>query len=139
MGTWGAGNFENDTAAEHLIRLCTPLVEQIRNAVAQPELMEPDEYDSGVMMANVEILAVLAANIGRTEKSTIGGMIFPFPSPSVKEVKQWKREYLKVWDKYIDKLEPQGDHKSRRRRVIIETFDRLIAVLTAGPRIKDSM
>src|SRR5262245_52794665 len=120
MGTWGAGNFENDTAAEHLIRLCEPLVEQIRNAVAQPELMEPDEYDSGVMMANVEILAVLAANIGRTEQSAIGGMIFPFPFPSVKEIKQWKREYLKVWDNYIDKLEPQEDHKSQRRRVITE-------------------
>src|SRR5262249_60746525 len=121
MGTWGTGNFENDTAAEYLIRLCTPLVEQIRNAVAQPQLMEPDEYDSDVMMANVEILAVLAANIGRTEKSAIGGMIFPFPFPSVKEIKQWKKEYLKVWDNYIDKLEPKGDHKLRSRRGISET------------------
>ncbi len=137
MGTWGAGNFENDTAAEHLIALCKPLVEQIRNAVAQPELMEPDEYDSDVFMANIEILAVLGANIGRTEKSRIGGMIFPFPFPPTKEIKQWKTEYLRVWDNYIDKLEPQGDHKSRRRRVIIETFDRLIAVSKTGPQVKD--
>src|SRR5215813_171087 len=113
MGTWGIGNFESDTAAEYLIGLSKQLVEQIRTTVAQPELMEPDEPESDVMMANVEILAVLGSNIGRTQSDPIGDMIFPFPFPPASEVEQWKSKYLAVWDGYIDKL-AGGDFKVKR-------------------------
>jgi hypothetical protein len=136
MGTWGAGNFENDDAAEYFIGLCKPLVEQIRNTVAQPALMQPDEPDSDIMMANVEILAVLGSNIGKTNNEEIGRLIFPFPLPASEEVQRWKYEYLKVWDGYIDKL-AGGDYKVRRRRVLVDTFDRLIAVSKAGPPVKE--
>jgi hypothetical protein len=136
MGTWGAGNFENDDAAEYFIGLCKPLVEQIRSTVAQPELMQPDEPDSDIMMANVEILAVLGSNIGKTKSDKIGRLIFPFPLPASDEVGRWKDEYLKVWDGYIEKLAGE-DYKVRRRRVIVDTFDRLIAVSKAGPPVKE--
>ena len=136
MGTWGAGNFENDDAAEYFIGLCRPLVGQIRNTVAQTALMQPDEPDSDMMMANVEILAVLGSNIGKTNNEEIGRLIFPFPLPASEEVQRWKDEYLKVWDGYIDKL-ASGDYKVRRRRVIVDTFDRLIAVSKAGPPVKE--
>lgn len=91
MGTWGPGNFENDTAAEHLIQLCNPLVEQIRNAVANPSLMEAGEDDSDVLVANIEILAILGGNIGRIENGELGGLIFPFRLPPPEEVESWKR------------------------------------------------
>jgi len=136
MGTWGVGNFENDTAAEYLIELCKPLMEQIREAVDDPSLMEPDEYDSDVLIANVEILAVLGENIGRTKKEWVGDMVFPFPFPSADEIHKWKDEYLKIWDGYIPKL-AGPDYISRRRPVIVQTFDRLIAVAKAGPPIKE--
>jgi len=29
MGTWGAGNFENDCAADHLYRVCGSLLKQV--------------------------------------------------------------------------------------------------------------
>jgi hypothetical protein len=135
MGTWGPGNFENDTAAEYLIGLCKPIVEQIRASVAQPQLMQPDEPDSEVMLANVEILSVLGSSIGKTKDDEIGRMIFPFPLPFWEEVEQWKQEYLKVWDANIDKL-TGGDFKTRRRRVIVDTFERLIAVSKSGPPLK---
>jgi hypothetical protein len=137
MGTWGHGNFENDGAAEHLIALCRPLVEQIRQTVANPELMQPDEDDSDVMMANIEILGALGRTIGRTDKEAIGDMIFPFPYPPASEIETWKREYLKIWDAYIDGLQPQAEFKSARRKTITETFDRLIQASKAGPPIKN--
>src|SRR4051794_29360553 len=125
MGTWGHGNFENDTAAEHLIMLCKPLIEQLRNAVAHPKMMRPDEYDGEVFMANIEILAVLGENIGRTQKGFPGDLVFPFPFPAGTEIQKWKRKYLKIWDGYIEKLRPSADYRRKRRRLIIQTFDRL--------------
>jgi hypothetical protein len=98
--------------------------------------MQPDEPDSDIMMANVEILAVLGSNIGKTNNEEIGRLIFPFPLPASEEVQRWKYEYLKVWDGYIDKL-AGGDYKVRRRRVLVDTFDRLIAVSKAGPPVKE--
>ena len=137
MGTWGPGNFENDDAAEYLIRLCKPLVEQIRSTVAQPQLLQPDEPDSDIMMANVEILAVLGSSIGKTRNDEIGHLIFPFPLPASEEVVRWKHKYLEVWDGYIDQLGPSVDYKEGRRRVIVDAFDHLIAVSKAGPPVKE--
>ena len=118
------------------IRFCKPIVEQIRSTVAQPELMQPDEPDSDIMMANVELLAVLGSNIGNTKDDDIGRLIFPFPLPAPQEVERWKQEYLAVWDGYIDNL-ASGDYKSGRRRVLVATFDHLIAVCKAGPPVKE--
>lgn len=137
MGTWGAGNFENDDAAEYLIGLCKLLVEQIRSILAQPQLLQPDETDSDVMMANVEILAVLGSNIGKTSNDEIGHLTFPFPLPGSEEVERWKHDYLEVWDGYIDQLGPSEDYKKRRRRIIVDTFDHLIAVSKSGPPVKE--
>ena len=68
MGTWGAGNFENDDAAEYFIGLCKPLVEQIRNTVAQPALMQPDEPDSvGKPRPTIGPRAKMAKTIPRPE------------------------------------------------------------------------
>jgi hypothetical protein len=136
MGTWGPGNFENDTAAEHLIDFCKPLVEQITQTAAQPELMQPDEPDSDIMLANMEILSALAENIGRYEAGWVGDMVFPFPFPAAEKIEQWKLDYLRVWDGYIDRLLPSDDYLQRRREVIIATFDRLQRAAVAGPRTK---
>jgi hypothetical protein len=133
MGTWGPGNFENDTAADYLMDLCKPLVAQIKETVAQPPLMQPDEPTSDIMLANVEVLSVLAENIGRYETDWVGDIVFPFPFPGAEEIEQWKIEYLRVWDGYIDGLMPSEDYKGRRREVIAATFDRLRRAAIAGP------
>lgn len=134
MGTWGHGNFENDTVAEYYCELLKPLLSQIRNTVSDVKLMEPDEPDSEVMLANIEILTVLAENIGRTEKEWVGDLVFPFPFPDPSEIKTWKTEYLKVWDDQIDGLEPTPEHKQKRRGTIENTFDRFIKISKDGPR-----
>src|SRR5262249_40311376 len=138
MGTWGPGNFENDTAAEYRIELCKPLVEQITQTAEQSQLMHPDEPDSEIMLANIERLSALAENIGRYEAEWVGDMVFPFPFPAAEQIEHWKLEYLRVWDGYIDGLKPSDDYKRRRREVIVATFDRLRCAAVTGPRTKKS-
>jgi hypothetical protein len=43
-------------------------------------------------------------------------------------VEKWKQKALAVYDKEIDGLEPKPDYKINRRKVIAETFDRLIKI-----------
>jgi len=133
MGTWGHGNFENDTVAEYYCDLCKPLLDQIRNTVADAALMQPDEYDSEVMLANIEILTVLAENIGRTDTEWVGDLVFPFPFPAPEEIRTWKTKYLDVWDNHIDQLGPDSNFKEKRRATIGKTFDRFIKISDAGP------
>lgn len=127
MGTWGAGNFENDCAAEHVQELCSGLIAQIEKAVADPELLEPGEYHSQVMMANIEILACLSEGLGRFEYGSIPDMLYPVFIPPSNTVEQWKTVYLNVWDNFIDRLEPKADYRKQRRDVLVDSFDRLIS------------
>jgi hypothetical protein len=135
MGTWGPGNFENDCAAEYLQDLCRPMVAQIEAAAANPSSIEPDEYDSDIMMANVEILACLSEHLGRYTRGKIPDFLYPIVVPSPETIMEWKRVYLEVWDEYIDQLKPKPEYKRKRRKVIVDSFDRLERVsrtLTEG-------
>ena len=115
MGTWGSGNFENDTAADFLSELTSGWIEEIREAMSSPELMEPDEYEGVTVPCLVEFLVMMA------EKSLAGSML-----PSPEETEEWNKVYLDVWDNYIDELEPDGDYKIERREVLSDIFDKLI-------------
>ena len=126
MGTWGSGNFDDDTAADYLLDLCGALVTGIEETVKNETLMEPDEPSSALMMCNVEILATLAENIRSSDDSPLSNALFPNIAPDPETVSNWKAAYLRVWDGYIDELEPKPGYKEKRRRVIETTFDRLI-------------
>jgi hypothetical protein len=60
MGTWGHGNFDDDTPAEHLWALTDQLVKEVSTAMADPKKIEPDEYWGCAVPSNVEILNVIA-------------------------------------------------------------------------------
>jgi hypothetical protein len=81
MGTWGPGNFENDTTAEHLMDLCRPLLTEIEEAMEQPSCLEPDEKDADIVMANLEIIACLSEHLGRHEHSELGKFLYPCALP----------------------------------------------------------
>ena len=136
MGTWGHGNFENDTAANYFCELCSPLMDQIRSTAADDGSMESDEYDSEVMLANIEILTVLVAHIGRAEKDEPGDVMFRFPVPEENKVKEWRTRYLKVWNAYIDDLDPSPDCKVKRLSHIKATFDKFIEISGTLPRLE---
>ena len=115
MGTWGSGNFENDTAADFLSELTDEWIEAINEAMGSPEGLEPDEYTGVTVPCLVEILVTIA------QKGFTGSQL---PEPEVAQ--EWKKTYLEVWDGYIDELEPEEDYKIKRRECLSETFDSLI-------------
>ena len=125
MGTWGAGNFEDDTALDHLsvVRntykleaMCAELLGAVKDAMASPNSLEPDEYEGVIVPCNLEIIAQMM--------DVFGASVCTLPRPSVLE--KWKNTYLKVWDGYIDELDPDPDWKQSRREVLVQTFDRVL-------------
>jgi len=115
MGVWGAGNFANDEALDYAHDLADQMVEQIESAVASEHGMEPDEPESFRMMCNVELLWLLGQHVGLSLLES-------------DKVVNWKSKYLAVWEGYIDGLSPEPGYKEERRAVIVESFDRLIAL-----------
>lgn len=123
VGTWGAGNFDSDTAADHLSGLVGRLVAEVGEAVGgDPGGIEPDEYDGVAVPCNLELLLLLH------ERGWVGVTL---PAPEV--VRGWRDAYMAVWEGSIDGLEPVEGFKDERRAVLVRTFDRL-AEAAAGQR-----
>ncbi|MFF0225801.1 DUF4259 domain-containing protein [Streptomyces sp. NPDC004629] len=118
MGDWGTGNFENDTAADHLSILTDRLITEVADAMAgDPVGIEPDEYWGVAVPANLELLSLLA------RQGYVGASL-----PEADVVEGWKKTYMAVWEGYIDELEVSSGYKDERRAVLIRTFDELAAL-----------
>lgn len=121
MGTWGAGNFDSDTAADHLGDLVGRLTAEVTEAMAgDPVGLEPDEYWGVTVPCNLELLLVLARQ---------GWVGVTLPPPEV--IRAWQEKFLAIWEATIDGLEPKPAYKAERRAVLNETFERL-AEASAG-------
>ncbi len=115
MGTWGSGNFDDDTAADHLSLLTDRLIREVAEAMSgDPVDIEPDEYWGVAVPCNLELLHLLAT------QNYVGASL---PDPDV--VAGWKVRFLAAWDQAIDGLEPRPGFKEQRRAVLIRTFDQL--------------
>jgi hypothetical protein len=121
VGTWGSGNFDSDTSADHLSILTARLVREVEEAMAGDRVeLEPDEYWGVAVPCNLEILHVL------TSRRWAGVVL-----PGAETVEAWKATYLAVWDASIDELEPAPEHKTQRRAVLERTFDQLAEAIRA--------
>ncbi|MGY0465699.1 DUF4259 domain-containing protein [Kitasatospora sp. cg17-2] len=117
MGTWGSGNFESDTALDHLSAVVGRLVEEVAEAMAgDPVGLEPDEYWGVAVPCQLELLHVLARS------GHASGEL-----PEAEVVEGWKETFMAVWERTIDGLEPKPEYKKQRREVLIRTFDQLAA------------
>ncbi|MCA9578245.1 MAG: DUF4259 domain-containing protein [Polyangiales bacterium] len=114
MGTWGAGNFDNDTSADHLSTLTGRLVREVEEAMADPEELEADEFWGCAVPANLELLTLLA-------KQHYVGVVLP----DVPTVDRWKATYMTAWEDSIDGLEPTDEFRRARRKVLLATFAKL--------------
>lgn len=124
MGTWGSGNFESDTAAEHLSTVIGRLVAEVAGAMAgDPAAIEPDEYWGAAVPCHLELLYVLA----RAGYAADGPL-----RPGV--VEEWKEHFMAVWEGSIDGLAPDPGFTEERRAVLHRTFDQLAEAAAAQGR-----
>ncbi|MFB7470667.1 DUF4259 domain-containing protein [Kitasatospora sp. NPDC056184] len=115
MGTWGSGNFESDTALDHLSIVIDRLVTEVAQAMAgDPVELEPDEYWGVAVPCNLELLYTLVQS---------GHSAHHLPEAHV--ITQWKAAFMAVWERTIDGLEPVPGFKEERRSVLNRTFDQL--------------
>ncbi|MEV4412314.1 DUF4259 domain-containing protein [Catellatospora sp. NPDC049609] len=115
MGTWGSGNFDSDTASDHLSIVVDRLVTEVAEAMAgDPVAIEPDEYWGVAVPCNLELLQVLA------QAGYAAGRL-----PEAGVVEEWKKTFMAVWERTIDDLGPSPDFKQARRSVLNRTFDQL--------------
>ncbi|MFE7619736.1 DUF4259 domain-containing protein [Streptomyces sp. NPDC057496] len=118
MGTWGAGNFDSDTAADHLSDVTGRLVSRIGEAMSgDPVALEPDDYDGVAVPCDIELLCLIA------EQGYVGSVV-----PDAAVVAGWRKTFMDVWERTIDGLEPDPEHKEDRRAELNRTFDRLAAL-----------
>ena len=115
MGTWDSGNFDNDTAADHLYDIIDGLIKDIREAMESPVELEADEYWGNAVPCNVELLTLIG-------KQHYAG----FHLPNSEEIVKWKETFMNAWLGSIDGLEPKEDYKNERIKILNETFDGLI-------------
>ncbi|MFJ8430927.1 DUF4259 domain-containing protein [Kitasatospora sp. NPDC094019] len=122
MGTWGSGNFESDTALDHLSAVVGRLVGEVAEAMAgDPVELEPDEYWGVAVPCQLELLHVLA------QAGHAGGEL-----PPAEVVEGWQETFMAVWERTIDGLEPKPEYKVERRKVLNRTFEQLAAAARRG-------
>ena len=114
MGTWGKGNFDNDTAADFLSIHTSELISEIEGIIDQPEEIEPDEYEGVALLCKIEILTIL------TKQGWVGCV-----HPNAATIRLWKEKYLFVYDNYRG-LEDDVEFNKERRKLIQHTFDEYI-------------
>lgn len=115
MGTWGSGNFDDDTAADHLSILTDRLIAEVAAAMSgDPVEIEPDEYWGVAVPCNLDLLHLIA------QQNYVGANL---PDPTT--IVEWKTKFLAVWDEASDGLAPIESYKEQRRAVLVQTFDQL--------------
>lgn len=134
MVTWGAGNLDSDDAGEYLDSLMKQLVKTIEACLGGKYVMYPSDDDDDILgacgesmlMPSVDILALLCEN-------------YAVPLPVTEVVVQgWKDQYLRIFDRHINRYGIKPDFKVRRRRVIETTFDRLLGLAHDWDLIRSS-
>lgn len=128
MGVWGAGNFQNDAAAEQLVAVCDALTNETDMLIHDDEAIDPGACGSDLIMANLEMLLALARLGRRSSHSYIDETLRPKVLPSVETLRQWQNRYLSAWDANTDSVLGVEGFMDERRRVIATTFDRIIAL-----------
>lgn len=122
VGTWGSGNFDGDTPADHLGEVTGRLVAEVRAAMAgDPVELEADEYWGAAVPCNLELLALIA------DRHYVGTEL-----PKAAEIRAWKATYLAIWEAGIAGLGASASFTTERRAVLTATFDRLARLADAA-------
>lgn len=114
MGTWGAGNFDNDSALDYVGDLVYEMQQKVDDILADEDRRARDEEGEGVLMPTIVVMSLLY------EHCTA-------PAPDLEKVRSWKKRYLAVYDEDMEDYDLTPGFKEERRQVIEETFAKLEA------------
>ena len=112
MGSWGPGNFDNDTARDHLFEVTRELAEQVEQALADATALKL----AGKAETNAELAETLDAVLPNIEiicvlHESLGGGFLPEPESA----DEWQSQFEQLTDV----------SSGERAAVIRETFERL--------------
>lgn len=118
MGTWGAGNFDNDGAKDYMDEVIAKFSLDIENCLLDKTRSAIDEDGEAILMPNVAIITVLCQHC-------------EVAPPKLERIRNWKQSYLEIYDAQADDLFFKSEAKDARRLVIEKTFQELEALARA--------
>lgn len=110
MGTWGAGHFESDAAADRVGDLIDSLSGEVTELLEGEEFGIDEGFDEAVAL--VDLVRLIHAHTGMAP-------------PREAVVNKWKKRVLKVFDAEIEGMEPTEGFAEARRAAIVRSFDEL--------------
>lgn len=119
MGTWGAGNLENDYALDELCDRSAKLVEAMMDRARGKRSREGDEYDYTTLFVEFEIVFALEAK---------GLLMGRLPEPD--DVEELKLSFIQDWEVYYEEMAASPEHLKKRRQCIMRTFNRFKRICT---------
>jgi hypothetical protein len=118
MGTWGASNFESDSALEYIDAIIDRLVADIEEHLAVENLAQKS-FDVG-STGDDKIIPAIDIYITLSRE-------YDCPPIDLETAKQWRSAYLNAFDR-DDHSYPVA-FKAERRVFVVETFDKLEALI----------
>lgn len=118
MGTWGSGVYENDTASDYLSKTIERLLNDIRLQINYQIRLNAGFSESDILICDIDLLTLLC------EKRDLNIHL-----PEKEEIERWEKVYMDIWDSTIDETCPTEEYKIERRRVLNQTFNKLISLL----------
>jgi hypothetical protein len=111
MGTWGASNFESDSAREYIDAIIDKLLADIQEHLS-PENLPQKSFDVG-STGDHKIIPAIDVYITISRE-------YDYPPIDLETAKQWRAVYLDAYDR-DDHSYPEK-FKAKRRLFVEETF-----------------
>ncbi|HWB52772.1 MAG TPA: hypothetical protein VG722_01205 [Tepidisphaeraceae bacterium] len=109
MGAWAERNFDSDEALDY--------VDEVAHGVASAISVPEEAEDIDLVMAAVAVRMTLVEHCHASK-------------PRLSEIEALRDAVLAVYDEKIDGLDPEPGYKEGRRKVIVDTFDHFLAMLS---------
>lgn len=115
MGTWGSGNFQNDTAGDYFLTFIDRMMNEIRQVMKTRRRIHAGDELGDIIPCMIKMITIL------------GQQRFHCLCLDIDEIKRWKQIYMDGWTSTIDSCHPDEDYRKEREKILNDTFDKLIA------------
>ena len=117
MGTWGPGNFQNDSALDVVDGVLDVATTEI-DAFRASDRVGIEDLDQVVACIAIHLTLHARCNASR---------------PDADVARAVHDKVLRIYDDKIDLLKPRPEHKAARRAVLVETLDAYTRASSEGP------